>query len=206
MPVQDLFVEPNELSEEPACKLELSRVPHTTVQIELIVTQPVDRRNAPTTMNDPFSTRTDPTCGSSKCSLVIDGIGKLLQNAEDFTHNIPSTADSLGTISRLFPLGHGPSVEAVDEQTKHEKVLIENLRGALCLMRSGFMAYAKNQDSICREYEREAVVLESQIRDQNDAAGVGDCLNETSLFPGSGLGQPKGAAEVTLFHPFFCSL
>ena len=50
------------------------------------------------------------------------------------------------------------SFEALEEQSKREASLLESLRGSMSLMRTGFLDFGLNQESMCKQYESGAHV------------------------------------------------
>jgi hypothetical protein len=84
---------------------------------------------------------------------VIDEIGLLLQKVENLSHTIPTTADRVKQFQGRLADGTFPSFQALDEQSKREASLLESLRGALSLMRTVFLDFGMNQESVCKQYE-----------------------------------------------------
>lgn len=136
--------------------------------------------------------------GGSSSASVFYQISEMLQKVEELTYNIPTTAVRMSSISGLFPDGHGPSAEAVEEQTKKETIFINNLRLSLLTMQSDLVEYSSNQDAMCMEHEREAATIEQEIQKQDVDAGTAPrkvySSNDTNL------GQSGADAEVMNFH------
>ena len=132
---------------------------------------------------------------------VIGEIGQLLDKVETLSRNVPTTVDRLSQISGLFPPGHGPSEEAVKEETEHETKLLDSFRSAIYHIQTGLIEFRSKQDSICKEYEREAFSIEKQISEEDAVHGCRH--DEAPYFHDSGLGQSATYAEVILNRNIF---
>lgn len=175
LPVEQLYIDHNVHSAARSSDFESVPEPLATAQHELVVTQPTAAKSV-------FDPQPASNSGGSTSVSVVDEIGQLLQKVEDLSHNIPSTADRMSRIAGLFPTSHGPSADAVEEQTQHETKLLDSMRLALSYMRTGFAVFVKKQDLVCREYEREAVVIERQIMEQHVDADTGGWPDEAGFF------------------------
>ena len=173
--------------------LDSNPVPLATSQHELLATQGPGANNC-------FNPPPVSTSRSFSSTTVINEIGLLMQKVEDLSRSIPTTADRLSKSSGLFPPGHGPSAEAVKEETEHEVMLLDSLRVAASYVRTGFVEFGSKQDSVCREYEREASIIESQIREQDTDGNAAKRFDNSYPCFDTGLGQSAAAdAEVTFF-------
>lgn len=145
-----------------------------------------------------------PAAAPTSTISVLSEIETLLLKVNDLSHKIPFSSDRMSRISGLFPPGHGPSAEAVEKQNKHEVQLLDSLRSTLSFTRSGFSMFGKQQDSFCNEYEAEAVVIESQIREQGLPVDKSTPPANSEFFPDTVLGQSPGEAEVMFLVSCLC--
>jgi hypothetical protein len=136
LPVEELFINPNDHRDFPSVGFETAPKPIASAQHELAVSQPAVLKAAPEAV-------AAANIGGSLSTYVLDEIGNLLMKVESLSHKIPSTVDRLSKISGLFPPGHGPSADAVEQQGKHEGDLLDNVRIALSCMRNGFSLFGK---------------------------------------------------------------
>ncbi|XP_051177854.1 uncharacterized protein [Lolium perenne] len=136
------------------------REPLTRSQPEFLVTQApiLDSGSTP-----PSTLKS----GGSRPISVMNKIVQLLQKVEDLSRSAPSIDDRLSRISGLFPPGHGPSTEAVKQVADHEASVLDSFTTAVSYLRKGFVDLGMKQDAICREYEREAVSIERQMKKQH---------------------------------------
>jgi hypothetical protein len=123
---------------------------------------------------------------------VIDQIGSLLQKVEYLSRTIPTTADRLKQFQGRLADGNFPSVEALDEQSKRETSLLDSLRGALSLMRTGFLDFGMNQDSLCKQFESRANVSGNNSVESNVQKNISSSVEDVD----AGLGQSAAEAEV----------
>ena len=124
----------------------------------------------------------------------------MIRKLEELSQKIPTTADRMSIISALFPDGHGPSVEAVKEQTQIETQYLDSFRVALSSMKSELADLRSKQDGVCREYEREAAIIEQQISEQDVDAGIPPVKDDSLNFPFVGLSE---AEVIFLFVVLF---
>lgn len=122
---------------------------------------------------------------------VIDQIGSLLQKVEYLSRTIPTTADRLKQFQGRLADGNFPSVEALDEQSKRETLLLDSLRGALSLMRTGFLDFGMNQDSLCKQFESRANVSGNNSVESNVQKNISSSVEDVD----AGLGQSAAEAE-----------
>ena len=130
----------------------------------------------------------------SSTASVIGEIGQLLEKVQTLSRNVPTTAERLSRISGLFPAGHGPSEEAVKEETEHETKLLDSFRSAICHIQTGLMEFCSKQDSICKNYESEPFFMEKQIPEEDAVHGCR--RDEAAYVHDSVLGQSAAYAEV----------
>jgi hypothetical protein len=115
-------------------------------------------------------------------------------------------------IEELSCLLQKAEAEAVNDLSKHDNIILDNLRTALACTRAGFMEFGVKQDSVCREYEREAHSIEEQIREHEFPVGDVGVNNDFGVNDETGLGQAASDADVHvfssmhiyLFFVFFC--
>lgn len=196
LPVEELFINPNDHGAAPSFGFESAPEPLATAQHELVVSQPAVAKSVSEAVGASNN-------GGSTSTSILDEIGNLLMKVESLSHKIPSTADRLSKIAGLFPPGHGPSADAIEQQGKHEGDLLDNLRNALSYMHTGFSLFGKQQDSVCKDYERESTIIETQIREQDLAADKSNPLYEACFIGEIVLGQSAAEAEVIEFMSFF---
>ena len=122
---------------------------------------------------------------------AISKIGQLLNEVEELSVTIPTAADRLSSISSLFPHGHLPSAEVVKEATGHDMKILDALKLVVSALQAGFSEFGAKQDVFCRQYERDAVTIERQIREQDVIRGRADRIHDPVL------GQSAADAEVT---------
>ena len=80
------------------------------------------------------------------------------------------------------------------EATGHDIKILDALKLAVSALQSGFSEFAAKQDVFCRQYEREAVTIERQIREQDVDHG------RAQMFHDPVLGQSAADAEVILWN------
>jgi hypothetical protein len=137
--------------------------------------------------------------GGSKDVPAIEELSCLLQKAEALSRKIPTKSERLSCVLSIFPPGHGPSAKAVNDLSKHDNIILDNLRTALSCTRAGFMEFGMKQDSVCKEYEREAHSIEEQIREHEFPVGDVGVNNEVGINDETGLGQAASDADVHVF-------
>ena len=155
LPEEEVLIHPNVNSGARRCELEDNADVPSSSQHEVVLSQ----RPAP---KGSSALQPAPKVGPS----VINQIETLLITAENLSCTIPTTGERMSRISGLFPPGHGPSAEGVEAQTQCEINMLDSFRIGISCMRTCFSDFGLNQDAVCRDYEREASVIEKQIREQ----------------------------------------
>ncbi|KAK1683286.1 hypothetical protein QYE76_044134 [Lolium multiflorum] len=122
---------------------------------------------------------------------VIDEIGSLLHKVEYLSRTIPTTADRVKQFQGRLADGTFPSFEALDEQAKRETSFLDSLRGALSLMRTGFLDFGMNQDSLCKQYESRVNVSGNNNVESNVLKNIHASGEDVD----AGLGQSAAEAE-----------
>jgi hypothetical protein len=94
----------------------------------------------------------------------------------------------------------------VNDLSKLNNIILDNPRTALSCTRDGFMEFDVKQDSVCREYEREAHSIEEQIREHEFLVGDVGVNNDCGINDETGLSQAASDADVHVFlHAYiFC--
>ena len=159
--------------------------------------QPSDKSESqqPFDKSEPRYHQTSDGQGTSSLSC-FDQIMQLLHKVEELSHSIPTTSDRMSNIYGLFPVGHGPCVEAVKHQTQDEKQYIDSFRLSVLAMKEEFVGFRSKQDAACREYEREAATIAKQIVEES----VDHESSHNKLY--SIIEQSGGLAEV--FYCCYC--
>ena len=170
------------LNEKNSCLFGMDK---TLVNRKTLATSSVDAVIA-TTGEDPNS------------MLAISEIDQFLSQVDKLLQNVPTTGERLSRIAKLFPPGHGPCVEAVQETTNCDVDVLQNLKLAIFNIQDSFVNLRKKQDEICREFENEANLIERQMNQQEDVAALADDEEVNGV-------EASGHARTANFTVIVCS-
>ncbi|CAM0879155.1 unnamed protein product [Alopecurus aequalis] len=98
----------------------------------------------------------------------INEIDQLITKVNKLAQKLQTTGERLSRISGLFPPGHGPCAELVQGATNRDVDALRNLELDIANIRDSFANFGKNQDKICRECEKEFVLIKRRMNQQDD--------------------------------------
>lgn len=130
--------------------------------------------------------------GPSAPVSSIDHIDHLLEKVEQLSRTIPTAAERVKGFTIFESVVSAPTGDILEVQSKREASLLESLRGAISLLRSGFVDFRLNQDSVCKPFETEP----SHVQKSNEEEGVAAAPTMGVNNAGVDVGQSAAQDEV----------